>query len=175
MNRPFYPSQGYRPLDPNQEFMFVVQPNEMEQWTSMLNIVLEDLDFHEQVLAPAGIKATIGPDWEVSLHGGDDGPEHYSELMRAIWMFRPARALLDDYGIVLRYGDTLEPVPDKDLEARYGSIDIHTDSSGGDNVSGRVVTERPSETTLICPECVLPRPEDDRVAFGLKCYDCAYG
>ena len=27
----------------------------------------------------------------------------------------------------------------------------------------------------ICPECGQPRPDDDRVAAGMKCGQCAYG
>lgn len=27
----------------------------------------------------------------------------------------------------------------------------------------------------VCPECLTERPDDDRVAGGMKCYHCAYG
>jgi len=31
-----------------------------------------------------------------------------------------------------------------------------------------------AEECLICPECGEPRPYDERVKAGMKCYYCAY-
>ena len=28
---------------------------------------------------------------------------------------------------------------------------------------------------VVCPECLEPRPDDERVAGGMKCARCAYG
>lgn len=45
----------------------------------------------------------------------------------------------------------------------------HRDTPDGEEVI------RTNESTLICPECGEPRPDDDRVKAGMKCTQCAYG
>lgn len=101
MNRPHYDSGGVG-LYRKQKYSFPITRENTEDWGRAIEILCEDLDFHE-LLAKHGLKVMIGTDWHIYFKNTWDGKvtgPRYSRLMKAIW--DNFRAVLDDYSLRLK-------------------------------------------------------------------------
>ena len=102
--KPFIKRQSHSALS-RQKYRFQITSNvnTLDDWANALEILCEDLDFHE-LIAVHGIKVILNPDGHITFKNtGEsqvDGPR-YSRVMRALWnAYKP---LFHDYNCQLYY------------------------------------------------------------------------